>query len=104
MAEPGPYELQFRKGGMGEALGHRDLFCANVDPGEGDMTRVTEEFVAGIIPPEMQAKFSLSRETYKKPTATAPGGSEIWRALLIALVLVLATETILAQRFGDYSR
>jgi hypothetical protein len=104
LAEPGPYELQFRKGGVGDDLGHRDLFCANVDPAEGDLTPVTEEFVAGIVPPEMQGKFTLSRETYKKPTAATPGGSEIWRALLIALVVVLAVETILAQRFGDYSR
>ncbi|MHC4777082.1 MAG: BatA domain-containing protein [Planctomycetota bacterium] len=104
LADPGPYELQFRKSGVTADISLRDVFCANVDPAEGDLKRVTEEFVEGIIPPEMQKKFVYSKESYKKPTAEAPGGSEIWRALLIVLLAVLVVETVLAQRFGDYTR
>jgi hypothetical protein len=104
MAEPGPYELQLRKGSEGDGLHLRDVFCANVDGLEGDLTRITEEFVKGLVPPEMQARFSYSRESYKRETSQAPGGAEVWKAILVALLAVLLVETVLARRFGDYAR
>jgi len=104
LAEPGPYELQLRKGTEGEGFHLRDVFCANVNGLEGDLTRITEEFVKALVPPEMQAKFSYSRESYKRETSRAPGGAEVWKALLVALLAVLLVETVLARRFGDYAR
>ncbi|MHC5040017.1 MAG: hypothetical protein ACYTHM_22145, partial [Planctomycetota bacterium] len=104
LAEPGPYEIQLRKGSEGSGISLRDIYSANVNPIEGDLVRISDEFIEGVIPPELQKKFSLNRESYKKPTTEAPGGSEIWRALLIALACVLVMETILARRFGDFAR
>jgi hypothetical protein len=75
-----------------------------VDPREGDLTAISEEFVKGLIPPELQGKFTLSRESVTRREAEAPGGAEIWKALLVALLVVLVTETVLARRFGDYAR
>jgi hypothetical protein len=104
LTEPGPYELQLRKGTEGEGFHLRDVFCANVNGLEGDLTRITEEFVKGLVPPELQAKFSYSRESYKRETSLAPGGAEVWKALLVALLAVLLVETVLARRFGAYAR
>ncbi len=104
LSEPGPYTLAIRKGAGEAGYALKDVFAANVDPAEGDLRRVSEEFVEGLVPPGLLEKFAFDRERYEKREAEAPGGAEVWRPLLFALVGVLVLETILAQRFGDYSR
>jgi hypothetical protein len=77
------------------------LFARNVDPSEGRLEVADEQALRGF----MQTDFSYTNRL--DPAAAAPATlaqrSEFWKAALAAMLMVLAAEVFLGQRFGHYT-
>lgn len=75
----------------------RRLFAANIDPAEGDVMKAPPEEIRrrlGDAPVALLAGRAYLRE------GAAGAKSELWRSLLVALVVVLMAEQTLAWVFG----
>lgn len=78
------------------------LFCANLDPDEGDLRRIPEDEIRARFP---EFRFRWVREyTREADSHEAPREGEIWKYLLMAVLALLFVEGFLAQFFGDYAR
>jgi hypothetical protein len=98
--EPGIYELTVD----GEKATH-EFFAANLDTTESDLDRISEEELTLVFPPAARSKLSIllgTSDAAQRPEVV--GGSEFWRHFLVLIIILLALETILAQRFGNYAR
>ena len=77
------------------------LFARNVDPSEGRLEVADEQALRGF----MQADFTYTNRL--DPAAAEPATlaqrSEFWKAALAAMLMVLAAEVFLGQRFGHYT-
>lgn len=83
----------------------RECFAANLDTVESDLGRISEEELELLLPPETRSRFSLARGgALGAGRQEVAGGSEFWRHFLVLVIILLALETILAQRFGNYAR
>jgi hypothetical protein len=112
---PGAYEVRFHApggaaepgaaggaGGGAATSGERvEVFAVNVDPEEGDLTRIDVQELRQLVP---ELKFRLEREKggekTLKATERGPEANELWRYALWALLGVLAIESLLAMTFG----
>jgi hypothetical protein len=95
---PGFYVL--REEGVEGDASNLDSFAVNLEPTEGDLTRInpTElEQAVGDVSLEV-ASDSADVESATEASSEFPG----WRIFLWILLVVLVAETILAQRFGDF--
>jgi hypothetical protein len=87
--EPGFYRLRYDAGA--------DFAAVNVDGAEGDFTKLNfQEFVAGVTggagnAESSEASRNLSREEVE-------GKQRVWWSLLLIALLLLVTESIIAQR------
>jgi uncharacterized membrane protein len=97
---PGFYLLtaQPRPGAVGPALW--DAFAVNLNPAEGDLTRITDEELQHLAPGIQLASAVEGEEV--EPVAGSAGEYPGWRLALWMLLVVLVLETFLARRFGDY--
>ncbi len=77
------------------------LFARNVDPSEGRLEVADEQALRGF----MQADFTYTNRLALAAAApaTLAQRSEYWKAALAALLMVLAAEVFLGQRFGHYT-
>ncbi len=75
------------------------LFARNTDPLEGRLDRITEKELQGQLPLKFEYRDRLMPAGTE--TAAAPAG-EYWKAALAVMLLILAAEVFLAQRFGHY--
>jgi hypothetical protein len=82
----------------------RELFSANLDTVESDLGRTTEEELRILVPPAARKKLVVTTSVEGPKKARVSGGSEFWRHLLVLVIIFLALETVLAQRFGNYAR
>ncbi len=78
------------------------LFARNTDPIEGRLERITEKQLRGQIPMDFDYHNCLT--TADAESATAAKGQEYWKAALAVMLLILAAEVFLGQRFGHYKR
>ncbi|MDY7009959.1 MAG: BatA domain-containing protein [Planctomycetota bacterium] len=78
------------------------LFARNVDPLEGRLARITEKELQGQLPLEFRYLDRLTPAGPKEAAASAQ--QEYWKAALAAMLLILAAEVFLAQRFGHYKK
>lgn len=76
------------------------LFARNIDPLEGRLARITKKELQGQLPLEFEYHDRLTPAGTE--TAGAAGRGEYWKAALAAMLLILAVEVFLAQRFGHY--
>lgn len=76
------------------------LFARNTDPLEGRLDRITEKELQGQLPLKFEYRDRLIPAGTE--TATAAEKQEYWKAALAAMLLILAAEVFLAQRFGHY--
>jgi len=82
---------------LGEAF--ERLYAFNLDPSEGDLARVDLEKLRAAAPGAR-----IERGTEEAAVgAEEEDRSEFWRALVVALILVAAVETVLAWRFGHHA-
>ncbi len=81
-----------------------DLFGVNVDPQESNLARMTEEELRLAFPPQARGKLAFQGASSGQARQEVSGGAEFWRHLLVIVIIFLALETILAQRFGNYAR
>jgi hypothetical protein len=91
----GVYELRTQRG----AAQQQDLFAVNVDPAESDLRR--------IGPQQLRRAFPEFRFRHLTGTAGLEGSltdglkkSDLWKRLLMAALVLMCIESILAQRFG----
>jgi len=91
----GIYTLKIERGGAVQ----QDFFAVNVDPTESDLHR--------IGPQELRRAFPDFRFRHVTGTSGTEGSlvdalrrSEMWKHLLIAALVLMCVESVLAQRFG----
>ena len=77
------------------------LFARNVDPREGRLEVADEQELHGY----MQVDFTYTNrlDPSVAGAATLAQRSEFWKAALAAMLMVLAAEVFLGQRFGHYT-
>jgi len=101
-AEPGLYalELAYPLSGAGNDAGRREVefFAVNVDVSESDLSRV-EPLAFRTLYPGLSLEFLTEVDVAPAKSALAREG-ELWRALLWALIGLLAAEMLLAYWFG----
>lgn len=97
--QAGMYILDLR---MPDQTTRPAVFARNVDGAEGDLTWVGKK--------GLRSAFDSNRFTYVRRAADQPVGQvhrnpekEYWTYALAAMLILLAAETFLAQRFGHYS-
>ena len=73
-------------------------YAVNVDPREGDLTRVEEEAFPALYP-GVELRFASEIEALPSDVTQKREG-ELWRALLWSLIVLLAAEMGLAWWFG----
>lgn len=94
----GVYELKLSGGDSERSI----LFARNVDGIEGRLEAATESELSG----QLGVKFAYeNRLDPAALTGNARAGTrqEYWKAALVAMLIVLALEVFLGQRFGHYS-
>jgi len=91
------------------SIGERtENFAVNVDTAkESDLTKIVQaelqEAMAGLEPkPTIKHFGEVKRDISKDPDEA--GGREFWKYFIMAVLILLALETILAQRFGKYEK
>jgi len=78
-----------------------EYYTANIDPKEGDMRRFDPETLDNIFPDcDLKVLFSAVTEDFEEDQNTGKG--EMWRSLLMALVLLIGLESFLSWKFGNY--
>ncbi len=97
---PGLYALDVQFGGDDPPL--RELFAVNVDPRESDLSFLDAEQVRSLY--ERVAIVSYGREVAADVREQQPERhGEIWKRLLLILLVFVLLETALAWRFGSYT-
>lgn len=76
------------------------LFARNTNPREGRLDRINEQQIRSALGVEFTYHDRL--KTTPADAATAAEGSEYWKAALAAMLIILAAEVFLGQRFGHY--
>jgi hypothetical protein len=79
-------------------------FSVNVNPEEGDLRRITGQEIRTLYP---NFKFEIAGEQNTNKTEPAnvrPPSSNIWKYLIYSVLILLVSETILAQIFGNYRK
>ena len=78
------------------------LFGRNTDPLEGRLNRISEKELRGQLPLEFEYHDRLTPAGAE--AAAAAERQEYWKAVLAAMLLILAVEVFLGQRFGHYRK
>jgi hypothetical protein len=103
------YEIRYHgRAGAGAGAGadaeRAEFFAVNVDPEEGDLTRIEEAELRSLIP---ELKFRLEKERGER---TIRGGdrkadaNELWRYALLAVLVLLPLESLVGLAFGRRAR
>lgn len=96
--QPGVYALEMNLNT--DELPQRELFAVNVDPREGDLEMLGREELSSLLDP---IPFSYETEiTQRDETDAGPRQGEIWKSLMLALLIFLLLESFLSWRFGAY--
>jgi len=100
--EPGVYtmDLAFPLSGSGKDLGARQTrhFAVNVDVREGDLARVPIDALSVLYP---GVPLNVVREIdVQKAVQTDDAEGEFWRPIVIAALVLLAAEMVMAWWFG----
>ncbi|MBL8841759.1 MAG: BatA domain-containing protein [Planctomycetes bacterium] len=97
---PGLYALDVQFDG--DELPVHELFAVNLDPTESDLRCLEREAVESLL-----ARVKHEYHAREIPTDVAEQAperqGEIWKRLVLALLVLLLLETLLAWRFGAYS-
>lgn len=75
-------------------------FAVNLNPTEGDLKKISEEELKQLYPSFKFELFSQFNEQSAQSIAKPPA-SNIWKYLIWTVLVLLAMETVLAQRFGS---
>ena len=92
----GIYEIKLQRDGAVE----QDYFGVNVDPTESDLRRIGPEELKRALPDAKFRYLTGSAGLDHAAIASTSNKSELWKKLLLAALLLMCVETILAQRFG----
>ncbi len=107
---PGIYKVVFTGGqGMRGMSERTENFAVNVDTSEeSDMTKLIQSELQAAMPaltdpkPEIKHHSEVTGDLGKGTDET--GGREFWKHFIIAVLVLLAIESLLAQRFGKYEK
>jgi hypothetical protein len=98
--EPGPYVLELDLPASGRNIS--EIFAANLDPSEGNLRRLDPGAIDELFPEcGLQVIESAVAEREIEPGGASKG--EIWKPLLIGLLVLAALELLLSWKFGDYN-
>jgi uncharacterized membrane protein len=107
---PGIYKVVFTGGQGMSGMGERtENFAVNVNTSEeSDMTKLIQSELQAAMPALTDPKPEIKHHTdvtgdLGKGTDEA-GGREFWKHFIIAVLALLALESLLAQRFGKYEK
>ncbi|MBU0755920.1 MAG: hypothetical protein KJ645_12325, partial [Planctomycetes bacterium] len=99
LEEPGPYQLEVDFSLSGQEV--REVYTANIDPDEGDLRRFDEGQLQRLFPDA--AIRVVDSAVFDDPSFEQGGGKgEFWKPLLIALLALIALESLLSWKFGNY--
>lgn len=99
LTKAGTYRLDLQRGGEEKLEDPNPIHvAANVDPTEGDLTRVDEGYINASFPGE-GVRYITDLEGQEESVASQRDGRAWWWALLLGAA-VLAIETALSQIFG----
>ena len=103
LEKAGVYRLDLQRGGEEELRDPNPIHVvANVDPGEGDLSRVDESYINASFPGE-GVRYVTDVEGMDEAVAAQRSGRAWWWALLLG-AMILAIETALSQIFGLRAR
>ncbi len=95
----GVYTAQF-----GPPVSRSELFAANVDPAESDLTRITQEQLRNEVWPDVPFVLQTSWENLDDPpVGRMERANRLAKGLLYAVLALLFGETLLAWRFGHHT-
>jgi len=77
-------------------------FARNIDPVEGRLECHAERHLRETLTVPFEYQNKLAPQTSAEAAVTAGARQEYWKAALAALLMVLAAEVFLGQRFGHY--
>jgi hypothetical protein len=102
---PGHYEVRLERPGAApdveNAPSRRRLFAVNVDPDEGDLRIASPDALADQFPALQMDNFDAEERIKEvSRSRSAAGGTELWRAVLWAVFVLLVAESVLAVFFG----
>lgn len=97
---PGLYEIRLQRP-LGEtAEDARGLFAVNLDPTEGDLRRISDGELAEHFPDLKAEVFAIGARLQNSVAGSGgTAGTELWRTILWAVLLLLIAETVLAFLF-----
>ena len=98
--EAGVYTLTLRDAGGAKV--EEMLYARNIDPAEGDLRIAGDDEVAAALGTEKFRHEKRLLATASESVETKPK-KEYWTWAIVAMLIVLALETFLGQRFGHYA-
>jgi hypothetical protein len=98
--EIGPYFLEVDFSATGRSMG--EFYTANLDTSEGNLRRLDGENLDTLFP-DCGLKVIDSVVSESGGEEESPGKGEIWKPLLIALLVLAGLELLLSWKFGDYT-
>lgn len=85
-----------------EILETTELFAVNVDPEEGDINRVSQTEILGLLD---GVQISFKTNMKEKSNIMGPlSDSEYWKPMLLLILLLSLLETFMAMWFGRYDK
>jgi hypothetical protein len=96
----GPYFLEVDFSATGRSMG--EYYTVNLDPAEGNLRRLDEDGLDTLFP-DCGLKVIDSAVAEDEGTEEGAGKGEIWKPLLIALLVLAGLELLLSWKFGDYT-
>lgn len=101
---PGFYTITRGKVAGGESDPEPDHFAVVVDPTEGDLAKFDSEELGTALDVKItRSKRDQVREVLASESGVA-GGQEYWRHFLVAVIVLLVLESVLAAAFGRKRR
>ena len=91
----GVYELKMERDGT--TL--QDVFTVNVDPAESDLHHIGPEQLRRVFP-DFRFRYLTAASGLETSLKDTLAKSDLWKQLLLAALVLMCIESILAQRFG----
>ena len=98
--EIGPYFLEVDFSATGRSMG--EYFTANLDPSEGNLRRLDADSLDTLFP-DCGLRVVESTVSEREADGDLPSKGEIWKPLMIALLVLVGLELLLSWKFGDYA-
>jgi len=93
--QAGIYEMRMQR----DDRVKQDYFSVNVDPAESDLHRIGQAELRRALP-EANFRYLIAASALGDSITASLNKSDLWKNLLLAALVLMCVESILAQRFG----